>query len=145
KSQPVILAIESSCDDTAAAVMHGGQLRSNVTAQQVVHAQYGGVVPELASRKHQENIVRVVEKALSDACTSLGEIDAIAFTRGPGLLGSLLVGTAFAKGLSLSQDKPLIAVDHMQAHILAHFIEDPRPRFPFLCLTVSGGHTQIVR
>lgn len=142
---PAILAIESSCDDTGAAIMCGGALRSNVTAQQVVHARYGGVVPELASRKHQENIVDVVQKGLRDADIQTDMLDAIAFTQGPGLLGSLLVGTSFAKGLALSLGVPLVAVDHMQAHVLAHFIEDPCPTFPFLCLTVSGGHTQIVR
>jgi N6-L-threonylcarbamoyladenine synthase len=142
---PAILAIESSCDDTAAAVMCNGTLLSNVTAQQVVHAQYGGVIPELASRKHQENIVAVVRKAMTDAQLDFSELDAIAFTQGPGLLGSLLVGTSYAKGLSMALGKPLIAVDHMQAHILAHFIDKPGPSFPFLCLTVSGGHTQIVR
>jgi N6-L-threonylcarbamoyladenine synthase len=141
---PTILALESSCDDTAAAVMSAGKLLSNVTAQQVIHAQYGGVIPELASRKHQENIVHVVQKAMDDAQVEFDQLDAIAFTQGPGLLGSLLVGTSYAKGLAMALGKPLIAVDHMQAHILAHFIEEPRPEFPFLCLTVSGGHTQIV-
>lgn len=144
-NNPVILAIESSCDDTAAAVMTGGLLKSNITAQQVVHAKYGGVVPELASRKHQENIVDVVQEAMQVGRVTIADLDAIAFTQGPGLLGSLLVGTSYAKGLALALDIPLIAVDHLQAHILAHFIEDPRPEFPFLCLTVSGGHTQIVR
>ena len=140
-----ILAIESSCDDTAAAVMRNGILLSNVTAQQVVHEKYGGVVPELASRQHQVNILPVVEKALRDASLDKTALDAIAFTRGPGLMGSLIVGTSFAKGLAMSLDIPLIEVHHMQAHVLAHFIEDPKPAFPFLCLTVSGGHTQIVK
>ena len=142
---PVILAIESSCDDTGAAVMRGEHILSNITARQVVHAKYGGVVPELASRKHQENIVDVVETALKTAGTRFSDLDAVAFTQGPGLLGSLLVGTSYAKGLAVALDIPLISVDHMQAHVLAHFIEDPRPVFPFLCLTVSGGHTQIIR
>jgi N6-L-threonylcarbamoyladenine synthase len=145
KKKPVILAIESSCDDTGGAVMRGGELLSNITAQQVVHAKYGGVIPELASRKHQENILEVVDEALKQAAVRSSEVDAIAFTQGPGLLGSLLVGTSYAKGLALALDKPLIAVDHLQAHVLSHFIEDPKPAFPFLCLTVSGGHTQIVR
>ena len=140
-----ILAIESSCDDTAAAVMREGELLSNVTAQQIVHSKYGGVVPELASRQHQILITPVVAQALDEANVRLGELSAIGFTQGPGLLGSLLVGTSFAKGLSLSLGIPLIAVHHMQAHVLAHFIEDPKPTFPFLCLTVSGGHTQIVK
>ena len=139
-----ILAIESSCDDTAAAVMSDGQLKSNVTAQQVVHRQYGGVVPELASRQHQTLMLPVVQEALEQAGITKHDLDAIAFTRGPGLLGSLVVGTSFAKGLAISLDLPLIEVHHMQAHVLAHFIEDPKPKLPFLCLTVSGGHTQIV-
>ncbi|HLF65621.1 MAG TPA: tRNA (adenosine(37)-N6)-threonylcarbamoyltransferase complex transferase subunit TsaD [Saprospiraceae bacterium] len=145
ENRPVLLAIESSCDDTAAAVMQGGVLLSNITAQQIVHARFGGVIPELASRKHQENILNVVDAALKEGGTRISDLDAIAFTRGPGLLGSLLVGMSYAKGLALSLDIPLIAVDHLQAHVLAHFIEEPRPAFPFLCLTVSGGHTQIIR
>ncbi len=145
EKHPIILAIESSCDDTAAAVLSGGELLSNITAQQIVHAKYGGVIPELASRKHQENIVAVVDEALKVSGKLAGDLDAIAFTQGPGLLGSLLVGVSYAKGLALALDIPLIAIDHMQAHILAHFIEDPKPAFPFLCLTVSGGHTQITR
>ena len=145
KSEPVILGIESSCDDTAAAVMHGGHILSNVTAAQVAHREYGGVVPELASREHEVHILPVVRSALEKASVSLSELDAIGFTRGPGLLGSLLVGTSFAKGLALSLRIPLIDVHHMQAHILSHFIEEPRPAFPFLCMTVSGGHTQIVK
>jgi len=140
-----ILAIESSCDDTSASVMRNGRVLSNVTAQQAVHERYGGVVPELASREHEMHILPVVELALKRADTALSEISAIAFTRGPGLLGSLLVGTSFAKGLALSLNVPLIEVHHMQAHVLSHFIDDPVPQFPFLCLTVSGGHTQIVR
>ena len=140
-----ILAIESSCDDTAAAVMVDGEILSNVTAQQVVHRKYGGVVPELASREHEVHILPVVQEALEQAGQTLEEISAIAFTQGPGLLGSLLVGTSFAKGLALSLNVPLINVHHMQAHVLSHFIEDPKPSFPFLCLTVSGGHTQVVR
>ncbi|MFN3588338.1 MAG: tRNA (adenosine(37)-N6)-threonylcarbamoyltransferase complex transferase subunit TsaD [Spirosomataceae bacterium] len=140
----VILAIESSCDETSAAVLKGETVVSNVVAGQVIHEQYGGVVPELASRVHQQHIVPVVEKALSDANIAKNELTAVAFTRGPGLLGSLLVGTSFAKSLAMGLSIPLIEVNHMQAHILAHFIEEPKPNFPFLCLTVSGGHTQIV-
>jgi N6-L-threonylcarbamoyladenine synthase len=140
-----ILAIESSCDDTAAAVIVDGAVRSNLIADQKIHAQYGGVVPELASRAHQANIIPVVDAALSEASVALPEIDAIAVTFGPGLLGSLIVGTSFAKALSLSLNKPLIEVHHMEAHVMAHFAEPPYPAFPFLCLTVSGGHTQIVR
>lgn len=139
-----ILAIESSCDDTSAAVVRDGVLLSNVVSGQEVHRLYGGVVPELASRAHQEHIVPVVRMALETAGVAPHELSAIAFTRGPGLMGSLLVGLSFAKGLALSLNLPLIEVHHMQAHILAHFIEDPKPSFPFLCLTVSGGHTQIV-
>jgi len=140
----VILAIESSCDDTSVAVIRRSEVLSNYTAGQAVHAQYGGVVPELASRKHLKNIVTALDVALSQAGVKLPEIDAIALTRGPGLLGSLIVGVSFAKGLALSLDIPLIEVHHMHAHILAHFAERPYPTFPFLCLTVSGGHTQIV-
>ncbi len=139
-----ILAIESSCDDTSAAVCIDGIVRSNHIAGQKVHEQYGGVVPELASRAHIQNIVPVVNVALETAGTQLSSIDAIAFTQAPGLIGSLLVGAQFAKSLSLALNKPLIAVHHMQAHVLANLIEDPKPAFPFLCLTVSGGHTQIV-
>lgn len=141
---PVILAIESSCDDTSAAVMTGGEIRSNVVATQQVHEQYGGVVPELASRAHQQHLIPVVEAALQKAGVTKQDLDAVAFTQGPGLLGSLLVGGMFAKTLALALGRPLIAVNHMRAHILAHFIEAPRPEFPFLCLTVSGGHTQLV-
>ena len=141
---PVILAIESSCDETSAAVCRDGKILSNVIAGQKVHERYGGVVPELASRAHMQNIVPVVDTALKNAACNLSEIDAIAFTQAPGLIGSLLVGSQFAKSLALSLDKQLIAVHHMQAHVLANLIDEPRPSFPFLCLTVSGGHTQIV-
>ena len=139
-----ILAIESSCDETSAAVCRDGRILSNVVAGQKVHEQYGGVVPELASRAHMQNIVPVVDSALQIADCQLSSIDAIAFTQSPGLIGSLLVGTQFAKSLALALDKPLIAIHHMQAHVLANLIDDPKPSFPFLCLTVSGGHTQIV-
>jgi N6-L-threonylcarbamoyladenine synthase len=139
-----LLAIESSCDETAAAVCRDGKILSNIIAVQKVHEQYGGVVPELASRAHIQNIIPVVNTALSIANCQLSIIDAIAFTRSPGLIGSLLVGSQFAKSLALSLNKPLIAVHHMQAHVLANLIDDPKPPFPFLCLTVSGGHTQIV-
>ena len=170
---PVILGIESSCDETAAAVIKDGKLLANVVAGQEVHRQWGGVIPELASRAHQQHIVPVIDQTLKQAGILRSEIDAIAFTRGPGLLGSLLVGTSFAKSFALALGKPLIEVNHMQAHILAHFIESPKsevrslksevqdqestsdfklrtlnfspPGFPFLCLTVSGGHTQLVR
>ncbi len=139
-----ILAIESSCDETSAAVCVDGKILSNHIAGQKVHEQYGGVVPELASRAHMQNIVPVVNVALSTANTNLAAVDAIAFTQAPGLIGSLLVGAQFAKSLSLALNKPLISVHHMQAHVLANLIEEPKPQFPFLCLTVSGGHTQIV-
>jgi N6-L-threonylcarbamoyladenine synthase len=139
-----ILAIESSCDETSAAVCVDGKILSNIIANQTVHEQYGGVVPELASRAHMQNIVPVVDTALSSANCQLSTIDAIAFTQSPGLIGSLLVGAQFAKSLALAFDKPLIAVHHMQAHVLANLIGDEKPAFPFLCLTVSGGHTQIV-
>lgn len=141
---PVILAIESSCDETSAAVLRDGIVLSNLIATQQVHEQYGGVVPELASRAHMQHIVPVVDAALKNAGVSKEEIDAVAFTQAPGLIGSLLVGACFAKSFAQAQQLPLIAVHHMQAHVLAHFIEDPKPQFPFLCLTVSGGHTQIV-
>lgn len=150
-SEPAtILGIESSCDDTAAAVVKNGKLLSSVIAGQKVHEQYGGVVPELASRAHQKNIIPVVEAALKEAGIARSELSAIAFTRGPGLLGSLMVGTSFSKGMAMGLDIPLIEVNHMQAHILAHFIRKEGdkgnlPSFPFLCLTVSGGHTQLVR
>jgi N6-L-threonylcarbamoyladenine synthase len=141
---PVILAIESSCDETSASVITNGKVLNNIIASQAVHQKYGGVVPELASRAHQQNIVAVVDEAIQTAGIQLTDLDAIAFTRGPGLMGALLVGVSFAKGLSLALNIPLIEVNHMQAHVLAHFIDDPKPEFPFLCLTVSGGHTQIV-
>lgn len=143
--QATILAIESSCDDTSAAVVRDGQVLSNCVANQEVHRLYGGVVPEVASRAHQANIIPVVALALKEAGIDKNEITAVAFTRGPGLMGSLLVGTSFAKAFALALDLPLIEVNHMQAHVLAHFAEDPKPEFPFLCLTVSGGHTQIIR
>jgi len=139
-----ILAIESSCDETSASVCIDGKILSNFIANQTVHAKYGGVVPELASRAHMQNIVPVIDAALKTANCDLQNIDAIAFTQAPGLIGSLLVGTQFAKSLSLALGKPLIAVHHMQAHVLANLIPEERPSFPFLCLTVSGGHTQIV-
>jgi N6-L-threonylcarbamoyladenine synthase len=148
---PTILAIESSCDETSAAVCVDGKILSNFIANQTVHEQYGGVVPELASRAHMQNIVPVIDAALTQAFPQLPTpnsrlemLDAIAFTQAPGLIGSLLVGTQFAKSLALSLNKPLIAVHHMQAHVLANLIGEERPDFPFLCLTVSGGHTQIV-
>ena len=143
----IILGIESSCDDTSAAILVGTKILSNVTATQLIHEKYGGVVPELASRAHQENILPVVERAIEQAGITLKDIQAVAFTQGPGLLGSLVVGTSFAKAFALAQNIPLLAVHHMKAHILAHFIDDSgteKPTFPFLCLTVSGGHTQIV-
>lgn len=139
-----ILAIESSCDETSAAIISDGKVLNNVIANQTIHEQYGGVVPELASRAHQQNIVPVVDKALKEVNISKHDLSAVAFTRGPGLLGSLLIGTSFAKSFALALDIPLIEVNHLQAHVLAHFIDEPKPKFPFLCLTVSGGHTQIV-
>ncbi|SDK19786.1 N6-L-threonylcarbamoyladenine synthase [Flavobacterium noncentrifugens] len=149
QKKPVfILAIESSCDDTAAAVLENDKVRSNVVANQLIHQEFGGVVPELASRAHQQNIVPVIDAALKKANISKEDLSAIAFTQGPGLMGSLLVGSSFAKSLSLALDVPLIAVNHMQAHILAHFIDEEnfdKPDFPFLALTISGGHTQIVK
>ena len=143
-----VLGIESSCDDTAAAVLLNGKILSNVVATQEIHKKYGGVVPELASRAHQQNIVPVIHEALSQAGIKKTDLTAIAFTKGPGLMGSLLVGTSFAKSLALGLQIPLLDVNHMQAHILAHFIEEEgfsKPEFPFLALTISGGHTQIVR
>ncbi|WP_298899337.1 tRNA (adenosine(37)-N6)-threonylcarbamoyltransferase complex transferase subunit TsaD [uncultured Psychroserpens sp.] len=143
-----ILAIESSCDDTAASVMHNGKILSNIVANQKIHEAYGGVVPELASRAHQQNIVPVVDQALKKAGINKEQLSAIAFTRGPGLMGSLLVGTSFAKSLAYGLNIPLIDVNHMQAHILAHFIDEAdfeKPPFPFLAMTISGGHTQIVK
>lgn len=139
-----ILAIESSCDDTSASICVDGKILSNHIATQSIHEQYGGVVPELASRAHMQNILPVVDIALKTAITDIHTVDAIAFTQSPGLIGSLLVGACFAKSLALSLDKPLIAVHHMQAHVMANLIDDHQPTFPFLCLTVSGGHTQIV-
>lgn len=143
-----ILGIESSCDDTSAAIIRDGFLLSNLISNQEVHNEYGGVVPELASRAHQANIIPVVQSAIKNAGISINEIDAVAFTRGPGLLGSLLVGTSFAKGLALAQNIPLVAVNHLQGHVLAHFVKDDvnqtHPSFPFLCLLVSGGHTQLI-
>jgi len=143
-----ILGIESSCDDTAASIIHNGKILSNVVANQKIHSDYGGVVPELASRAHQQNIVPVVHQALVKAKINKSQLNAIAFTRGPGLMGSLLVGTSFAKSLAYGLNIPLIDVNHMQAHILAHFIDEEgfeKPEFPFLALTISGGHTQIVK
>ncbi len=140
----ILLAIESSCDETSAAVIKNGKVLNNIVASQIIHDQYGGVVPELASRAHQQDIVRVVHEALADSGIKKSELSGIAFTRGPGLLGSLLVGTSFSKSLALGLNIPLIEINHMQAHVLAHFIDDPKPVFPFICLTVSGGHTQLV-
>ena len=144
KSRPYLLAIESTCDDTGAAVAHGDVVLSNVVANQVVHENYGGVVPELASRAHEQHILPTVTEALKTANCKLADLDAVACSLKPGLLGSLLVGNSFAKGVALALDIPFIGVDHLQGHILAHFITDPKPTFPFLALTVSGGHTQIV-
>ncbi|NRT15961.1 N6-L-threonylcarbamoyladenine synthase [Flavobacterium sp. 28A] len=147
-SKVFILAIESSCDDTAAAVLENDKVLSNVVANQLIHTQYGGVVPELASRAHQQNIVPVIDAALKKANITKDQLSAIAFTQGPGLMGSLLVGSSFAKSLALALNIPLISVNHMHAHILAHFIEEEgfdKPTFPFLALTISGGHTQIVK
>ncbi len=141
---PIILAIESSCDETSVAICDNGKITANVIANQTIHENYGGVIPELASRVHQQNIVPAVQQALAIAEVDKKQLDGIAFTQGPGLLGSLLVGVSFAKSFALALNLPLISVNHMQAHILAHFIDEPMPKFPFLCLTVSGGHTQIV-
>jgi N6-L-threonylcarbamoyladenine synthase len=143
----IILGIESSCDDTSAAIIKDTTILSNVVAGQEIHNQYGGVVPELASRAHQQNIIPVVDAAIKKAGINLNEIDAVAFTKGPGLLGSLVVGTSFAKSFALAKNIPLIDVNHMHGHVLAHFITNQsnnNPKFPFLCLTISGGHTQIV-
>ncbi|MGV6845039.1 MAG: tRNA (adenosine(37)-N6)-threonylcarbamoyltransferase complex transferase subunit TsaD [Lutibacter sp.] len=149
KNKPIyILGIESSCDDTSAAVLCNEKILSNVIAGQEIHAQYGGVVPELASRAHQQNIIPVVHQAIKQAGINIKDLNAIAYTKGPGLMGSLLVGSSFAKSLAIGLDIPLIGVNHMQGHILAHFIDDKqhkKPEFPFLCLTISGGHTQIVK
>jgi len=145
----IILGIESSCDDTSAAIFKDDVILSNIVANQDVHKAYGGVVPELASRAHQQNIIPVVEKAIKDAAISRDQIDAVAFTRGPGLMGSLLVGTSFAKGFALANKLPLIEINHLHAHVLAHFIKEDendtnQPSFPFLCLLVSGGNSQII-
>lgn len=145
KFKNVILAIESSCDDTSASVVADGKVMSNLTASQTEHEIYGGVIPELASRQHMFHIIPVIDTALSQAGITLTDVSAVAFTQGPGLLGSLIVGVSTAKALALALDKPLVNVHHMHAHILAHFAEEPTPEFPFLCLTVSGGHTQIVK
>jgi N6-L-threonylcarbamoyladenine synthase len=142
---PVILAIESSCDETSASVIVHGKVLNNVIASQTVHHKYGGVVPELASRAHQQRILDVVNEAMATSGMPSTSLSAIAFTKGPGLMGSLLVGVSFAKGMALALGIPLIEVNHMEAHVLAHFIHDPKPSFPFLCLTVSGGHTQLVK
>ncbi len=141
----IILGIESSCDETSAAICSDGKIINNVIATQAVHKSYGGVVPELASRAHQQNIIPVVNDALEQANITINEVTAIAYTQGPGLLGSLLVGSSFAKSAAFALDIPTIPVHHLRAHVLAHCIEDPKPRFPFLCLIVSGGHTQIVQ
>ncbi len=140
----ILLGIESSCDDTSAAILKDGEILSNCVANQEVHKLYGGVVPEVASRAHQINIIPVVDQAIQKAGIRKDEIDAVAFTRGPGLIGSLIVGVSFAKSFAMSLGIPIAEVNHMQAHVLAHFAEAPKPQFPFLCLTVSGGHTQIV-
>lgn len=150
KTHIYILGIESSCDDTSAAVIRDGVLLSNVTASQAVHEAYGGVVPELASRAHQQNIVPVVDLALKKAGIAKEDLSAIAFTRGPGLMGSLLVGVSFAKGMARALDIPMIDVNHLQGHVLAHFIKEHdgdtgQPEFPFLCLLVSGGNSQIIK
>ena len=148
KENIYILGIESSCDDTSAAVLHNDRILSNVVANQTIHAEYGGVVPELASRAHQSNIVPVVDQAIKKAGITKEQLNGIAFTRGPGLMGSLLVGTSFAKSLALGLNIPLIDVNHMQGHILAHYIDEEghnKPPFPFLAMTISGGHTQIVK
>ena len=143
----IILGIESSCDDTSASILQGQKILSNEIANQDIHSLYGGVVPELASRAHEQNIIPVVDAAIKKANIKKEDIDAVAFTKGPGLLGSLLVGSSFAKAFAMAMDIPLITVNHMQGHILAHFIKEgnPIPGFPLLCLTVSGGHTQIVK
>jgi len=144
ENDKVILAIETSCDDTSASICINGKICSNIVADQEVHRKYGGVVPELASRAHQQNIVPVVDLALKTAGVKIQDLTAVSYTQGPGLLGSLMVGSSFARGISLSRNLPLIGVNHIQAHIMAHFIDEPQPEFPFLCLLVSGGHTQIV-
>jgi N6-L-threonylcarbamoyladenine synthase len=139
-----LLAIESSCDDTSAAIIKDGKVLANIISTQSVHAEWGGIVPELASRAHQQNIIPAVDKAFKDANVKKSELNAIAYTGGPGLMGSLMVGGSFAKAMALALNIPTISVHHMKAHILAHFINDPKPNFPFICLTVSGGHTQLV-
>lgn len=141
---PIILAIESSCDETSASVIRNGKVLNNIIASQAVHQKYGGVVPELASRAHQQNMIMVVKEAMDQSGVKKTDLNAIGFTRGPGLIGSLMVGVSFAKGMALALGIPLIEVNHMHAHVLAHFIDEPVPKFPFLCLTVSGGHTQIL-
>ncbi|MBT4727300.1 MAG: tRNA (adenosine(37)-N6)-threonylcarbamoyltransferase complex transferase subunit TsaD [Bacteroidetes bacterium] len=141
----VILALESSCDDTSASVLRNGKILTNIISSQAIHEKFGGVVPELASRAHQRNIVSVVNQAFKESGLTQKNLDAVAFTNGPGLIGSLLVASSFAKGLSSSLGIPLIGVNHLQAHVLANFIDDPKPNFPFLCLLVSGGHTQILK
>lgn len=143
-NEVTILAIESSCDDTAAAIIRNGKILANVVATQDIHQKYGGIVPELASRAHQQNIIPVVSQALAIANIAKSELNAVAITQGPGLLGSLLVGISFGKALATALEIPTIGINHMEAHILAHLIDDPKPAFPFICLTVSGGHTQIV-
>ncbi len=145
ETMAIILGIESSCDETSASVCINGKVINNEIAGQDVHAQYGGVVPELASREHHKNIVPIIDLVLKNAQIALNQLDAIAYTRGPGLLGALLVGSSFAKAMAASLSIPTIPIHHMKAHVLAHFIEDPKPEFPFLCLTVSGGHTQILK
>jgi N6-L-threonylcarbamoyladenine synthase len=145
KDTIIILAIESSCDDTAAAVIINGKLRSNIISSQLIHQKYGGVVPELASRAHQQMIVPVVQKSLVTAAVDITQLTAVAYTQGPGLMGSLLVGSSYARALSLSLGIPSIGINHLKAHVLTHFIEDPYPEWPFLCLLVSGGHTQIIQ
>jgi len=144
KQLPCIVAIESSCDDTSVAVLKRGKILANVTAQQHIHKLYGGVVPELASRNHEKNIINTFEGAMKQAKITIDEVDAFAFTQGPGLLGALLVGTSFTKSLAMALNKPLIAVNHLQAHVAALYIDNPKPSFPFMCLLVSGGHTQIL-
>jgi N6-L-threonylcarbamoyladenine synthase len=139
-----LLAIESSCDDTSAALIRDGKVLANIISTQLVHAKWGGIVPELASRAHQQHIVSVVDTAIKEANVKKSELNAIAYTGGPGLMGSLMVGSSFAKAMALALDIPTISVHHMKAHVLAHFINDPKPKFPFICLTVSGGHTQLV-
>lgn len=145
QQQPIVLAIESSCDDTASAVIIGGKIVANLQANQSIHEDFGGVVPELASREHMKHILPLVNECLKRANINKEQLDAIAFTRGPGLVGSLIVGVNFAKAMAIGLDIPIVDVNHMQAHVAAHYIDEPTPQFPFLCLTVSGGHTQIVK